>query len=108
MPIRFASSQLINNLHELTNIVCIATDMTEYQKKEKKLSEREKKYRSILENIKEGYFEVDLEGNIIFFNDSVCEIMRSPPNEIIGKNFRKYTNAHTADRIQKHFNNFKC
>ena len=40
---------------------------------EKELRASEEKYRSILENIEEGYWEVDLPGNFTFFNDSICK-----------------------------------
>ena len=35
----------------------------------------EDKYKNILENIQEGYFEVDLAGNFTFINDSVCRVL---------------------------------
>ncbi len=42
-------------------------------KAEWKSKESEKKYREILENIKEGYFENDLKGNYTFVNDYFCK-----------------------------------
>ena len=33
------------------------------------LRQNEEKYRTILDNIEDGYFEVDLKGNFTFFND---------------------------------------
>jgi len=53
------------------------------------LKESEKKYKEILESIKEGYFEIDLEGNLVFFNQSLCEILGYSPEEIIGENYRR-------------------
>ena len=38
------------------------------------LRESEEKYRTILENIEDGYYEVNLAGNLTFFNDSICRI----------------------------------
>lgn len=35
----------------------------------------EERYRDILDNIEESYFEVDLKGNLQFFNDSVIRHM---------------------------------
>ena len=32
------------------------------------------KYDSVIEGIEDGYYEVDINGNFIFFNDSMCEI----------------------------------
>ncbi len=41
---------------------------------EEALRQSEEKYRSILENIRESYFEVDLAGNYTFFNTSLCRL----------------------------------
>jgi PAS domain-containing protein len=35
------------------------------------LQHNEEKYRKILDDIEDGYFEVDLKGNFTFFNNSV-------------------------------------
>ncbi|MFA5322730.1 MAG: EAL domain-containing protein [Smithella sp.] len=51
----------------------------------------EEKYQSILENIQEGYFEVDLAGNFTFFNDSVCRVLGYSAEELMGMNNRQYT-----------------
>ena len=40
-----------------------------------KLQDSEEKYRTVLENIEEGYFEVDLDGNFTFFNEATCKIL---------------------------------
>jgi PAS domain S-box-containing protein len=46
----------------------------------------EEKYKSILENIQEGYFEVDLAGNFTFFNDAVCRDLGYSKEELITGN----------------------
>ncbi len=48
----------------------------------------EEKYRTILESIKEAYFEVDLSGNFTFFNDSTCEILGYSRDELSKMNRR--------------------
>ena len=58
---------------------------------EEELHQSEEKYRTILENIKEGYFEVDLAGNFTFFNDSLCQILGYSKEELMGMNYRQYT-----------------
>lgn len=35
----------------------------------------ERRYGATLEGIEEGYFEVDLSGNMTFFNDALCRIL---------------------------------
>jgi len=66
-----------------------------------KLREQDEKYRTIIENIEEGFFEVDLSGNFTFFNNSVCNIIGYSAGELLGMNNREYT---TPDNAQKMFN----
>jgi len=66
--------------------------------------ESEKKYRNILENIEDGYFEVDTAGNLTFFNDSLCRILGYSSDELMGKNNREYTDDKNAKKIFKVFN----
>ena len=49
---------------------------------EEALRESEEKYRTILNSIQEGYYEVDLSGNLTFFNDSLCGIIGYPREAI--------------------------
>ena len=46
----------------------------ERKQAEEALRSSEEKYRNILENIEDGYFEVDIAGNFTFFNDSLCRV----------------------------------
>ncbi|MGD2271437.1 MAG: PAS domain S-box protein, partial [Desulfobacterales bacterium] len=64
-----------------------------------KLREQDEKYRTIIENIEEGFFEVDLAGNFTFFNNSVCDIIGYPPDELLGMNNRDYTTPDNAKKI---------
>ena len=68
-----------------------------------KLQESEEKYRTVLENIKEGYFEVDLNGNLTFFNEATCKILGREKEELIGINTRKYMNEENANKIYHTF-----
>jgi PAS domain S-box-containing protein len=69
-----------------------------------KQKQSEAKYRTILENIEEGYFEVDLAGNFIFFNDSMCRCLGYSPKELMGMNYKKYMDKENAKKIFKDFN----
>ena len=79
-------------------------DKTEHKKAEEALSQSEEKYRSILENIEEGYFEVDLAGNFTFFNNSTCLLLGYSRDEMMGINYRQYSDKETAKEVFKTFN----
>ena len=79
-------------------------DITERTKAEKKLKDSEKKYREILENIKEGYFEVDLKGNHTFMNDYFCKILGSSREEMMGKNYKVLYEEKTHKETFKIYN----
>ncbi len=79
-------------------------DITERRMNEISLRESEEKYRTILENIEEGYYEVDLKGNIIFCNDYLCKILGYPREELLGTNNRKYMNQVSAKSVFETFN----
>jgi PAS domain S-box-containing protein len=63
-------------------------DITERKQAEERLKESEQKYRTILEEMGDGYFETDLAGNITFINDALIRILGYSKEEIIGMNFR--------------------
>ena len=71
---------------------------------EQKIRESEKKYRSILENIKESYFEVDLKGTYTFFNDAFCELLGERRDNLLGKNYQGYANEENKNEIFKIYN----
>ncbi len=68
------------------------------------LRESEEKYRNILEGMEEGYYEVDLAGNLIFFNNSMCKFIGYSKEELMGMNNREYTTPETAKRVYQIFN----
>lgn len=72
---------------------------------EKKLRQSEEKYRTILEDIQEGYFEVDAAGNFTFFNNSTCHLLGYAPEELEGINYRQYTDQDNAKKLFQVFHN---
>jgi diguanylate cyclase (GGDEF)-like protein/PAS domain S-box-containing protein len=82
----------------------IVRDITERKNAEEALRQSEEKYRTILESMEEGYYEVDLNGNFIFFNDSICRTLGYSKEELIGMNNRQYTDPENAKRLFQVFN----
>ena len=79
-------------------------EIKERLRAEEELQQGEERYRSILENIEEGYFEVDLAGNFTYFNESLCKIAGYEPNEMMSMNNREYTTTETAKEMYQVFN----
>ncbi len=86
-------------------ILGFSRDITERKRAEETLRQSEEKYRTILENISDGYYEVDLAGNFTFFNDALRQIYAYPKEELLGLNYRRYTNQQTADSLFQAYNN---
>ena len=74
----------------------LITDITDRKKAEDALREREEKYRTILESIEDGYFEQDLAGNFVFVNDSMSRIYGYSKEELIGLNYKQYTDLESG------------
>lgn len=66
---------------------------------EKALESSEDKYRAILENIEEGYYELDAAGNIVFFNESMRRILKSTDRKMNGVSILAYADEEYTDRI---------
>ncbi|MEJ2724477.1 MAG: PAS domain S-box protein [Deltaproteobacteria bacterium] len=81
---------------------------SEGKQTEELLSTSEQRYKTILESIEEGYFEADLAGNLMFFNDSLCRMMGYGREELTGMNNRQYTSARTAKRMYQAFHEVCC
>ncbi|MBW2003886.1 MAG: PAS domain S-box protein [Deltaproteobacteria bacterium] len=85
-------------------ILGIGEDITERKEMDESLRESEEKYRTILESIEEGYFEVDLTGNFTFLNDALCKISGYTRDELLGMNNRQYTAPETTKKMYQIFN----
>lgn len=81
-----------------------AQDVTEIIEAQEALKASEEKYRTILETIEDGYYEVDLAGNFTFFNDAICRILGYSPDELMGMNNRAYTDEFNAKKLYETFN----
>jgi PAS domain S-box-containing protein len=68
------------------------------------LRQSEERYRTILESIEDGYYEVDRAGNFMFFNDSLCKILGYSGEELVGLNNREYMSEETARAVYEAYN----
>lgn len=81
---------------KIVSVVVVSKDITEQKMAEDAIRESEKKYRAIIENIEDGYQELDFPGNIIFFNEALLKMFGYSRDEFSGMNYRDLTNEETA------------
>lgn len=78
--------------------------LAERDRSEKALLDTTERYKTILNNIEEGYYEVDLAGNVTFFNPSLCAILGYSEKELTGLNYREFSSGEDVDNIFGTFN----
>jgi len=57
------------------------------------------RYKAFVENIEEGVYEVDIDGNFLYFNDSLCRIFEYPREEIQFQSFAKFMDKDQAEEV---------
>ena len=82
----------------------IARDITERKLAERAIRASEERYRTIIENIQDGYYEVDLDGNYTFFNEGLLRITGYPREEMLGMNNRRIVDEVNNRKVFKVFN----
>jgi PAS domain S-box-containing protein len=103
VAVRISLAPLRDRDHGRVGTVLIAHDIRERKRTEGALRESEEKYRNILVNMKDGYYEVDLAGSFTFFNESTCRAMGYAADELLGMNFRQYTDPEKAATLREVF-----
>lgn len=87
-------------------IIVSILDITESKRMEAELRQSEERYRTILEEMEDAYLELDIEGNITFFNDAFLKIIGYKRDEIFGTNFNRYVaNEKSSEEIYRAVNN---
>ncbi len=90
--------ELVNDFNDMVGQLATTTV------KKEELEASEEKYRTILESIEEGYYEVDITGNVIFANSPMYKILGYPKDGLIGMNSRQVMDEKTAKRVYQVFN----
>ncbi len=67
------------------------------------LQKSEERYRAMLENIEEYFYEVDLFGNLMFFNDALYKMLGYEKDELVGMNFREYMDQKMSEKAFRAF-----
>jgi PAS domain S-box-containing protein len=83
---------------------CNIRNITERKQAEETLRQSEEKYRTVLNEIYETYYELDLAGNYTFFNDALCRQTGYSRKELMGMNYRRYTPEEDVYFVYERFN----
>jgi len=65
---------------------------------------QEDRYRVLIEDVADGFYEVDLQGNFRFFNDALCRIFGYARDEIQLRNFNEFMDENNARIAYEAFN----
>ena len=93
-----------NEKGEIIGFRGIRRDITERKRAEEALRRSEERYRTILEEMEEGYYEVDLAGTFTFVNDAMSRILGYSRDELIGMNYKAYTPQEVIKTIFQAYN----
>jgi PAS domain S-box-containing protein len=85
-------------------IVELEAAEAEHKRTKEMLRQSEEKYRTILQEMDDGYYEVDLAGNYIFFNDVICTRLGYSREQLTGLNYRVYTPREDVRDVFKVYN----
>jgi PAS domain S-box-containing protein len=88
---------------QVTGFVSIARDITDRRRAEDELRNSEQKYRTILQDMNDMYYELDLKGNMTFFNKALLLLTARTPEELQGMNFRDYMSSEGSEDALKIF-----
>jgi PAS domain S-box-containing protein len=66
-------------------------------------AESEQRYRNILDSIEDGYFEVDLEGHITFFNGALTRLLGISGSKLSGMNHAAFMDGANAGKLARAF-----
>jgi diguanylate cyclase (GGDEF)-like protein/PAS domain S-box-containing protein len=98
------SVSLIKNKEgTITGFRGISREITERKLAEETLRQSEEKYRTIIESINDAYYETDISGNLIFFNDIFCKHLGYSREELIGKNSRVFQDDLNFEKTVKYY-----
>lgn len=93
-----------NDKGEIVGFRGVSRDVTERKRLEEALRQSEERYRTILEEMEDAYFEVDIGGHLTFVNNSVCRDLGYSREELMGKSYKEFTAEEDIESVYRAFN----
>ncbi|HEY5556842.1 sensor domain-containing protein [Acetobacterium sp.] len=79
------------------------SEITKRKQIEEDLRQSEERYRTIMDEMEEWYFETDLASNITFFNDIFARGLGYSQKELIGLNFQNFVKKEDLNSVSRLF-----
>jgi len=98
------ASPLKNQNGDIVGAVETLQDLTLLKQVEDALFKSEEKSKTILDQIEDGYYEVDLTGRVMFFNDAFSRILGYSRKELTGMSYKVFAGPAYTKRIFKMYN----
>jgi diguanylate cyclase (GGDEF)-like protein/PAS domain S-box-containing protein len=104
--VEISASGAIYAGHKLS--FCVCRDITERKQLEEALAKSEERYRTVLEQMEEAYYETDIAGKFTFFNDAMCRQLGYSGEELMGMSFKVLTPPEDVKRVFGLYNQVYC
>jgi diguanylate cyclase (GGDEF)-like protein/PAS domain S-box-containing protein len=88
---------------EILGLVVLSQDITSQKQAEDALRESKEKYKSIIENIEDGYLELTLDWTPLFFNHVWLNMIGYSQDEFTAMNVRHLMNEEAVDQLSQIF-----
>jgi len=99
-----SSIALLRNLNgKPRGFLGVVRNITKRKQAETKLRQSEERYRNILNSIEESYLELDLKGNLLFFNHAVMDELGYTSEELTGMNYRRIVGQENEKTVYEKF-----
>jgi PAS domain S-box-containing protein len=79
-------------------------ELVERKRADEALRESEEKHRTIIEQIDDGYFEVDRSGVYRFVNEAFCRIADRSADELVGSSFKNFFDPELNQLLYRTYN----
>jgi PAS domain S-box-containing protein len=89
--IHWSNRAIFDDCEKIIEYQSIGFDITERKCLEEKVRESRNRYRAILDNLQDGFYQTDKDGNVIFISHSALEILGYiNQDEILGQPIKNY------------------
>jgi two-component system cell cycle sensor histidine kinase/response regulator CckA len=91
------------DLDILTSVSDQVAIAIERKRNEQAIVASEKRYRNIIESIEDGYYEIDLKGDLSLINQAMCRMLGYSEEELLGMDTVRYISKETAQKFNDAF-----